>query len=687
MDFRPGDRVDRFVLLEPLGEGGQGAVWKADDITGANKVRALKLVPIAKGQPTQLERVRREARALAELSHASLVRCHSLFEDFENGVLGLVLDLVPGASLGAALGDPRFTTQLRTKALLHVALALAYLHERALIHRDLKLENVLITDQFWQDANDPSGVKLVDFGIAAFEGNPSPLTAIGHIVGTPPYMAPELLDPTHFGKAGATPAADVFAFGVVAWRMLVGGHPTGLPPESTLVDYATEYRRASLSTPEWTTRLPAGPYGRVLADCLEPNVSRRLQNGGELATRWKEAERATRVQFGEGPTIAARTRTEESTGPAATPHLEPTDREVGSSVAPRTEAMHGPPAVYGTGQPKRGSRSTLWPLLLVLFGLLSCVLPGAIIALVNALDKPAPSAPTGPHPSVALPTPGAGTTQARPASSAPTTLPFIPDPGRPKACSANDDLCACCASGHDCSPGACSDLLRPGESFDLRIWSLVPSTPSIATPPDAEVCVRRLAFPLIRNCAQIGDTYGGKAATALRVTTEDLTRTGLLITTRRKGGDVGSKSVSYTAIHRSALCQGLEFGGIPGDFGHAKFYLDPVGVRPSRSCQSDPARSALSVYERGDVGTNTSSQWSTECFIQLNNGNYGWARAACKEGLAAAPAGAASSSLLYNAGLVERAYGRNADARDYFRKSLMKQEAAEVRRALNALEP
>ncbi len=91
MEISAGARIDRYLLVEPLGEGGQGSVWKAVDALDASRVVALKLVSIAQTKPTHLERVRREARALAKLEHPSLVRCHGLFEDFKASVLGLVL--------------------------------------------------------------------------------------------------------------------------------------------------------------------------------------------------------------------------------------------------------------------------------------------------------------------------------------------------------------------------------------------------------------------------------------------------------------------------------------------------------------------------------------------------------------------------------------------------------------------
>ena len=166
MELKPGDRVDRYLLVELLGEGGQGSVWRAEDPMLPGQPRAVKLLRLETVRPTDAERVRLEARGLAKLEHPSLVSCHTLFEDMKLGVLGMVLDFVDGRSLGAALNDSRLTDRHRVKALGHVAEALAYVHRAGHVHRDLKLDNVLVTQDFWANPEEPKNVKLVDFGIA-----------------------------------------------------------------------------------------------------------------------------------------------------------------------------------------------------------------------------------------------------------------------------------------------------------------------------------------------------------------------------------------------------------------------------------------------------------------------------------------------------------------------------------------
>ncbi|HMJ15287.1 MAG TPA: serine/threonine-protein kinase, partial [Polyangiaceae bacterium] len=224
MDLTSGARVDRYVLLELLGEGGQGSVWKAEDLLHPGTLVALKLVPLALSRPNDVERVRREARALARLEHPTLVASHALFEDLKLSVLGIAMDFVDGAALRKHEDDPRLTPEHRVTVLGHIAHVLAYVHQRGVSHRDLKLDNVLVTRAFWQEPHDSKNVKLVDFGIAKLDAPLQPLTQLDTIIGTLAYLAPEQLDPAHFGE-GTAPSADVFAFGILGWRLLFGGHP------------------------------------------------------------------------------------------------------------------------------------------------------------------------------------------------------------------------------------------------------------------------------------------------------------------------------------------------------------------------------------------------------------------------------------------------------------------------------
>ncbi|HTJ83553.1 MAG TPA: protein kinase, partial [Polyangiaceae bacterium] len=179
----PGDTVDRYVVLAPVGAGGQATVYKARDVA-SGAVVALKLVALI-GRASADARARREAHVLARLVHPSLVRCHRSFEDDRRRVVGMVLEWVQGTTLDRAREDPRWVSAHTHAALVHVASALAKLHEHGVVHRDLKGSNVLVSDAFLARPTDPSSIKLADLGIATGLGNPDALTSVGFVVGTP----------------------------------------------------------------------------------------------------------------------------------------------------------------------------------------------------------------------------------------------------------------------------------------------------------------------------------------------------------------------------------------------------------------------------------------------------------------------------------------------------------------------
>src|SRR5262245_34828016 len=128
MEIKEGDRIDRYTLLAPIGEGGQGAVWRVLDPLDGGVERALKLVPTSGVSADAFERARREARTLASAPHPNLVACYGLFEDIPNGLVGLVLELVEGSPLHQVADDPRMTAEHKTALLLQLAEGLAHIH-------------------------------------------------------------------------------------------------------------------------------------------------------------------------------------------------------------------------------------------------------------------------------------------------------------------------------------------------------------------------------------------------------------------------------------------------------------------------------------------------------------------------------------------------------------------------------
>lgn len=407
MRLSPGDQVDRYVLEKQLGEGGQGEVWRARDPLSEGKTRALKLVRVASTGAAQLERVRREARQLVQLQHPSLVECVAMFEDLRRELLGIVMEFVDAQPLDELIDDPRFDERTRLHLLTHIAQALAYVHQRDVVHRDVKLENVLVTRGFWAQPDDPATVKLIDFGIAVQAANPNPLTQTGHVVGTPPYLAPELLSPGQWGgSSGASAPADVFAFGVLAWKLLAGdadSHPTGLPPRARLEEYAAAYWRSKAGPWPGAPGRAASRWTKLLERALALHPRDRAQDGLDLLKAVAVVD----------PDLVIRTAEETAPTPllasvAIEPRptsgfTEPQTVNVNVTPKPAVRTIPGDPPIMGgrtdafPSTATRRSTRWIWAALAGLFGggfVVVVVAAGVLFALTSS-DVPAPKIPAG----------------------------------------------------------------------------------------------------------------------------------------------------------------------------------------------------------------------------------------------------------------------------------------------------
>ena len=214
----PGTALGSYDIIEEIARGGMGIVYLARDTRLGRRVAVKALPAVVAANADLRERLRREARAVATISHPAVATVYALEEIDDH--LVIVSEYVPGETLRSAIARGPIEPARAAAIATRIAGALCAAHEAGVVHRDLKPENVLLT---------PGGdVKVVDFGIAHVEGPEGMrLTRTGAMMGTPAYMAPEQLLGTRVDAR-----ADIYAFGTLVSEMLGGRHPLADPAGS-----------------------------------------------------------------------------------------------------------------------------------------------------------------------------------------------------------------------------------------------------------------------------------------------------------------------------------------------------------------------------------------------------------------------------------------------------------------------
>ncbi len=210
MTLQPGTTLGNYQIVEKIGAGGMGAVYKAYQPSLGRYVAIKVLPPQTAGDPSFSERFAQEARAVGKLRHPNIVTAFDFTQ--QDDVAYLVSDYIDGGTLADQLGTP-LPLEYAMGILGPIAAALDYAHARGIVHRDIKPQNVLMTRE--------GTPVLTDFGLAKIVGPGSGMTQAGSLMGTADYMAPELAG----GAEAAGPAADQYALGIIAYQMLVGRHP------------------------------------------------------------------------------------------------------------------------------------------------------------------------------------------------------------------------------------------------------------------------------------------------------------------------------------------------------------------------------------------------------------------------------------------------------------------------------
>ncbi|WP_284699585.1 serine/threonine-protein kinase [Actinoplanes solisilvae] len=493
----------RYQLLDELGTGGMAVVWRARDEVLGRSVAVKVLAGRFAGDPQSRARIRDEARAAATLSHPNIAQVYDYGEAEEDGVPlpYVVMELVNGPTLQQRVAAGPLPPRTIFRICGEVAAGLAAAHEDGLVHRDIKMANIMVT---------PTGVKVVDFGIAAAAG---PADPEDRLVGTPAYLAPERLT----GDA-VVPASDVYALGVLLYRLLAHESPWSV--EST-----TQMLEAHVYVdPQPLPDLPGvpGAVADLIDRCLLKDPGDRPSASEVSATLGDAAEAAPARVETEPPRYGARPNDPPlvaAAGPTRVGNDSPRLGPQHNSAWPTTVIDRpGPAPSVHRGGPAHVRRKYL------LAGGLAAVVVAALVGWLVAADpgaehrRPSAGAPTTAGPSApgasvkpsadvvgrtgALPTvaglPGRGTTNGNGAvpsttrSAAPLVSPTVSRPAEPTTTtdpppaqsapppgkrleSPGGSVLATCAQGKaslvalEPAQGFTAQPIEPGPAFTARV--------------------------------------------------------------------------------------------------------------------------------------------------------------------------------------------------------------------------
>ncbi|HUI54791.1 MAG TPA: serine/threonine-protein kinase, partial [Bryobacteraceae bacterium] len=269
-----GRTISHYQVIEKLGEGGMGVVYKARD-TRLHRFVALKVLPPEKVADT--ERKRRfvqEARSASALNHPHIITIHEIGSESDTDFIAM--EYLEGKTLGQLIPPKGLSPREALNYAMQIADALAAAHAKGIVHRDVKPGNVMVT---------PGGLaKVLDFGLAKLtEWNAGEeistrtmagSTADGLVLGTVAYMSPEQTE----GRPVDT-RSDIFSFGVMLYQMLTGRQPfRGGNPLLTIEAIRHDQAPAPASL---NVTVPP-ELERVVARCLEKDPARRFQNAADL---------------------------------------------------------------------------------------------------------------------------------------------------------------------------------------------------------------------------------------------------------------------------------------------------------------------------------------------------------------------------------------------------------------------
>jgi hypothetical protein len=259
MGYEIGSRVGDYEILQVLGAGGMGRVYKVRNVL-SDRVEAMKvLLPDLAGNPELADRFMREIKVQASLDHPNIAALHTALR-VENQLL-MLMEYVEGITLDKVMESGPVPIDKATGYIAQVLSALSYAHARGVIHRDLKPGNMMIT---------PSGeVKLMDFGIAKMTADRK-LTQTGSTVGSLYYMSPEQIK----GSLDLDPRSDLYSLGVSLYEVVTGARPFQGDSEYSIM--AAHLEKNPPPPIQISPNLPSG-LNEVILQALEKDPARRFQ--------------------------------------------------------------------------------------------------------------------------------------------------------------------------------------------------------------------------------------------------------------------------------------------------------------------------------------------------------------------------------------------------------------------------
>jgi serine/threonine protein kinase len=400
-----GERIvidDRYRVIREIGAGGMGTVYECEHVKLGKRVALKTLLPHFATDSGLVDRFLQEARAASAIGNAHIIDVTDL-GTLPEGEPYLAMELLRGCSLAALIEEKGVLPIGRTVRIVRqICDALGAAHEKGIVHRDMKPENVFLTTV----RGDPDFVKVLDFGISKVRSDEpaeKQLTETGAIIGTPAYMSPEQAT----GAKNVGPKADVWAVGVILFEMLAGEQPfTG--DSSILLIMALISRDPPLVS-EMRSDVPR-ELAEVIARCLSKNADERVESMAALSEALApfESIEAEPALIGERPQAqsvnleaaisAVRAKVDEANAPPKVASAAQTKVEEPEAAAPvgsivRAAASERPPPI-ASAPPPPPKRSLVVPL--AIGGAVALAIAVAIGASMMGGDEPRRAQPSAP---------------------------------------------------------------------------------------------------------------------------------------------------------------------------------------------------------------------------------------------------------------------------------------------------